>query len=224
MLPSPGRPSRARGLNWPRWYSSESSWCMTAAFILFSMENISNLQPPILYVFPSLPKPSNTTHTSKGKRPGNKYAKKKNHWKHKKEQNSEPPQSTAWVELSTKPRITYSSPESSPKLPSAALTSVWCRWRQTGPQTLGMLWDLLSSPEHARSRRVTSFRAWRDAGVHPTPFTFLIPDMKYVITQLTAPAGRNVGEESTFCTDWVLTQCILEKRRRSEHSHPGAAW
>ena len=55
------------------------SQCMNfpTAFILSSMQKISNLEPPILYVFPSFPKPSNTTHTSKGKRPGNKYAKKK---------------------------------------------------------------------------------------------------------------------------------------------------
>lgn len=123
------------------------SQCMNfpTAFILSSMQKISNLEPPILYVFPSFPKPSNTTHTSKGKRPGNKYAKKKkNHWKNKKEQNSGPSPRAAWVERSTKPRITYSSPKSSAKLPSAARTSVWCSWRQMGAQTPRTLWDCLS--------------------------------------------------------------------------------
>lgn len=44
------------------------------------------------------------------------------------------------------------------------------------------------------------------------------PDVKYIITMLVnhspmGRAGRNVGGESTFCTDWVFTQCMLEERR-----------
>lgn len=77
---------------------SLAMWCRSrkfmmhgVAYILSSMEKVSDLELPILYVFPSL---STLPNTCKGKRPGNKYAKKKkNHWKNKKEQNSEPPQS-----------------------------------------------------------------------------------------------------------------------------------
>lgn len=173
------------------------------AFILSSMEKISNLEPPILYVFPSFPKPSNTTHTSKGKGPGNKYAKKKkNHWKNKKEQNSGPSPRAAWVERSTKPRITYSSPKSSAKLPSAARTSVRCSWRQMGAQTPRTLWDGLSqalSGPGAGGRAVSELGG--GTGTHPTPShtpllcTILIPDARYIITQLTAYSPRGAARE-----------------------------
>lgn len=63
-LLSPGGPPRSLGWRWgrgnrPRWNRSESSQGMNfpTAFILSSMEKISNLEPPILYVFP-FPKPS----------------------------------------------------------------------------------------------------------------------------------------------------------------------
>lgn len=89
---------------------------MRVAFNPFSMENISGLEPPILYVFSSLPKSPNTNHTCRGKRPGKKYAEKKNHWKNKKEQHSEPSQSGSLGGACTKPRIIHSSPKSSRSL------------------------------------------------------------------------------------------------------------
>lgn len=50
------------------------------------------------------------------------------------------------------------------------------------------------------------------------PFTFQIPVVKSTLTKLInrSPWGRaerNMGEESTFCTDRVLSRCILEERR-----------
>lgn len=89
---------------------------MRVAFNPFSMENISGLEPPILYVFPSLPKSPNTNHTCRGKRPGKKYAEKKNHWKNKKEQHSEPSQSGSPGGACTEPSIIHSSPKSSRSL------------------------------------------------------------------------------------------------------------
>lgn len=70
---------------------------------------------------------------------------------------------------------------------------------QTGPQTLGTLWDLLSSPEHAQGRSRSSFGAWRGPGIPPAPFTFLSLDMKYIITQFVAhnPLGA-AQQEGTW--------------------------
>lgn len=82
-----------------------------------------------------------------------------------------------------------------------------------------------SSPERTWSRRTSGFRAGGGTGTHPTPShtpllcTILIPDARYIITQLTAYSSRGaareemLGEDSAFCTDWGLTQCILEERR-----------
>lgn len=121
----------------------EGSWGVRVAFNPFSMEDISGLEPPILYVFPSLPKSPNTNHTRRGKRPGKKYAEKKNLWKNKKEQHSEPPQSGSLGGVCTEQGIIHSSPKSSRSLPPA--------WPSlgaaggSGPHS-GDLWDLLSGP------------------------------------------------------------------------------
>lgn len=109
------------------------------------MENISGLEPPILYVFPSLPKSPNTNHTCRGKRPGKKYAEKKNHWENKKEQHSEPARSGSLGGACTEPHILHSSPKSSrslhPARPSLAAAG------GSGPAPRGpggTWWDLLS--------------------------------------------------------------------------------
>lgn len=108
------------------------------------------------------------------------------------------PKVAAWAELSTKLCITHSSSQSSPNLPSTAPTSALCSWRQRGPQTPGTLWDLLSGPRACQEQEDAGFRARRGTGIHPTLFTFLIPDVKYIITKLIYDSPRGAMREGTW--------------------------
>ena len=103
-------------------------------------------------------------------------------------------------------------------LSSTALASAHCSYRQGGPQTPGTPWDRPGGPGACREQADSCLQSL-ERHRHPSmPFTFQIPDVSSIITQLInhSPRGcaeRNMGEESAFCTDQVLTQCILEGRR-----------
>lgn len=183
------------------------------------MERISDLEPPTLYVFPSLPTLPNTTHTGKGKRPGKKYAKKKKiTGRNRKSKNYEPSQSGSLGGASHEAVPNGLQLNLLSHLPSTALASAHCSYRQGGPQTPGTPWDRPGGPGACREQADSCLQSLERHGHPSMPFTFQIPDVSSTITQLInhSPRGcaeRNMGEESAFCTDQVLTQCILEERR-----------
>ena len=129
------------------------------------------------------------------------------------------PKVAAWVGLPTKLCPTGSSltscPTSRPQLwlPLTAATG-----REGGPQPPGTPWDRPGGPGACREQADSCLQSLERHGHPSMPFTFQIPDVSSTITQLInhSPRGcaeRNMGEESAFCADQVLTQCILEERR-----------
>lgn len=158
------------------------------------MENISGLEPPILSIFPSLPRSPNTNHTCRGKRPGKKYAAKKNHWEDKEEPHSKPAPSGSPGGACTEPRILHSSPKSSrslhPARPSLAAGG------GSGPAPRGPGGACRVAPERATSR-AAGCRAPRGTGIHPTPFTFL-PGRERHHHQDHEPQPRGAIQEGTW--------------------------
>lgn len=184
---------------------------MRVAFIPFSIENMSGLEPPILYVFPSLPKSPNTNHTCRGKRPGKKYAEKKNHWKNERKALSHPTVA-AWVELALS-RASYIPTLSPPGaaiqcgLPSLQLEAA-------GPHP----GDLVGPAEWPRSvpraGQLDAGPGGAQASIQPPSPSY--PDVKDIITRLmthspVGPSRKECGRGLLFCTG--MTQCILEGRR-----------
>ena len=73
-----------------------------------------------------------------------------------------------------------------------------------GPDSEDLVGLSESSPERAQSRRMSGFRDGGGTGTHPTPppppppHTFLIPDVRYIITQLIAHSPRGAALEDTW--------------------------
>lgn len=94
-----------------------------------------------------------------------------------------------------------------------------------GPDSEDLVGWSESSPERTRSRRMSGFRAGgrhrhplnpfahSPALHHFNPRRAIHHHPAHCLQPPWGCAGRNVGEDSAFCTDWGLTQCILEERR-----------
>lgn len=80
-----------------------------------------------------------------------------------------------------------------------------------------MLWDLLSSPRECQEQEDGQLQSLETHRHLSNPLH--LPNPGYEIHNHPAHypqppwghEGRNVGEASTFYTDWALTQCILEE-------------